>query len=76
MEAAGLYTFALARDKRLDCLAHRDEPDERRGRGLREGPADGPTAAPEVVAAAACILLPREGAGKPSKPSKPRESEP
>ena len=57
MEAAGLYAFARARQRRVVCLAHVTNQMGAVEEDFEKGPAQGVTAALQVVAAAARLLL-------------------
>ena len=56
MEAAALYAFARAREKRVVCFANVTNQMGVVDGDFEKGPADGVTAALELVAAAAHVL--------------------
>jgi len=67
MEAAGLYAFATARQKRVVCFAHVTNRMGAVEGDFEKGPADGVTAALELVAATARSLVPDGGADNPGE---------
>jgi uridine phosphorylase len=61
MEAAALYAFAAARNRRVLCLAHVTNTMGQRDGDFEKGDADGSTSSLRVIAALAKTLIPAPG---------------